>query len=481
MKESIFRISKNCSSIEQAAQIALLIDGDEYFQTFFDMADQAKQSIDILGWEVDSRIGLGHIKDSYPDNLRVYFNQLIKKNKQLHINIMSWKPSLFLLFDRELFASIKWKIKTSENIRFKENRHLDLYGTFHEKLAVIDESCAFIGGMDITRKRWDTSEHRLNHPLRKDLDGRPYHPIHDIQMICTGKLAQELSRQLLKKNQRPKNQIPALEEEASWPRTVTSQLQRVPAAISRTKASGQNEIESLYYDAIESAQQFIYIENQYFSHHGIISLLCEKLMRPQGPEIIIVIPYSYRGLFEKAIYVNERNKAIKSLQNADRYHRLAIFYPGSVEENSSQFIVVHSKFMVIDNTFLTLGSANLNHRSMRVDHELNVSIEALENEEIERFIGQTVYRLISEHLDVSASEIQREFESRRSLLESIKVLNHQQKRALKEMPLTSVLSLDRLLILLTPFVDIQYSFPKAHFIIFAFIILLMSLIFMKAS
>ncbi|MBB3223026.1 phospholipase D-like domain-containing protein [Pseudoduganella umbonata] len=37
-------------------------------------------------------------------------------------------------------------------------------------------------------------------------------------------------------------------------------------------------------------------------------------------------------------------------------------------------IYIHSKLMIVDDLFLTLGSANLNHRSMAVDSEINISV-----------------------------------------------------------------------------------------------------------
>lgn len=37
-------------------------------------------------------------------------------------------------------------------------------------------------------------------------------------------------------------------------------------------------------------------------------------------------------------------------------------------------IYIHSKLMIVDDLFMTLGSANLNHRSMAVDSEINISL-----------------------------------------------------------------------------------------------------------
>src|SRR5690606_30633226 len=46
------------------------------------------------------------------------------------------------------------------------------------------------------------------------------------------------------------------------------------------------------------------------------------------------------------------------------------------EDGSVVATYIHSKLMIVDDRFLTIGSANLMNRSMRVDHELNLSFDA---------------------------------------------------------------------------------------------------------
>ena len=56
----------------------------------------------------------------------------------------------------------------------------------HQKLIVIDDAVAFTGGLDVTIRRWDTSEHEPDNPLRRDPAGDPYKPFHDVQMMVDG-------------------------------------------------------------------------------------------------------------------------------------------------------------------------------------------------------------------------------------------------------------------------------------------------------
>ena len=74
-------------------------------------------------------------------------------------------------------------------IRFCLDSSLPLGSSQHQKIVVIDNAVAFSGGLDLTIRRWDTSEHLAEHPLRRDPDGKPYPPFHDVQCMVEGEAA----------------------------------------------------------------------------------------------------------------------------------------------------------------------------------------------------------------------------------------------------------------------------------------------------
>lgn len=477
MRGGILKEGHNCCTIKNVDRLAMLIDGEEYYKAFFNTVPKAKRTVDILGWEVDSRINIGHINEEYPSDLRQYFNRVVTQNRNLHINVLSWRSPMYLLFGRENFAATKWRFETDRNIIYRQVGHPHMYGTHHEKMVIIDGSCAFLGGMDISRKRWDTRDHKLENPLRKDEFGKHYHPIHDVQLVFAGEMVQELKTYLQEKG----NFKGDHESENIWPAIEAQEINSIPVALSRTNSTKRHrEIEKLYLDAIHAAKDFIYIENQYFSCETIVNALCWKLMEENGPDIIIVLPFSYRGSFEKAIYTNERNKALKRLQRADRFNRLGFFYPDNERKDQSRFIVVHSKFMIVDNEFLTLGSANLNNRSLHVDSELNLSLEAHNNPEVKNFIEENLYRLLEEHLDTPQKELREKFEETKSLRKTIWAFQGKKPRTLEEINYSPTSFKEELMVLITPMVDVRFSLPKVHLVIFIFALFLMSLMFWQA-
>ncbi|MBL3684956.1 hypothetical protein F2981_25720 (plasmid) [Sinorhizobium meliloti] len=44
----------------------------------------------------------------------------------------------------------------------------------------------------MTARRWDTPEHAAENELRRDPDGKPYDPVHDIQWRSTGRASRAI-------------------------------------------------------------------------------------------------------------------------------------------------------------------------------------------------------------------------------------------------------------------------------------------------
>jgi uncharacterized membrane protein YdjX (TVP38/TMEM64 family) len=66
---------------------------------------------------------------------------------------------------------------------------------------------------------------------------------------------------------------------------------------------------------------------------------------------------------------------------------------------------VHSKLMIVDDSLLRIGSSNLSNRSMGVDSECDVLIEARGNPATEEAIRDFRERLLAEHLDCQPAEV----------------------------------------------------------------------------
>ncbi len=85
--------------------------------------------------------------------------------------------------------------------------------------------------------------------------------------------------------------------------------------------------------------------------------------------------------------------------------------------------MVHSKLMLIDDQFLRIGSANLNNRSMGLDSECDLAIEA-EDEDTRRAMNCLRWRLIGEHLDACPQAIAAHAQACGSMISTIDHFNN---------------------------------------------------------
>jgi phosphatidylserine/phosphatidylglycerophosphate/cardiolipin synthase-like enzyme len=99
-----------------------------------------------------------------------------------------------------------------------------------------------------------------------------------------------------------------------------------------------------------------------------------------------------------------RARLVRKLQAADRFGRFHIYYPHIDGLKEGTCIDVHSKIMVVDDAFLRIGSANLNNRSMGLDTECDLALEAQARPELVQKIRRFRDRLLAEHAGVSTEE-----------------------------------------------------------------------------
>src|SRR5439155_15927497 len=135
---------------------------------------------------------------------------------------------------------------------------------------LIDDALAFVGGIDLTVRRWDSSEHCAEDP-RRVAYGKPYPPFHDLMVALDGEAAQALA-EIARERWRlatGRSLRKVSVDEDPWPAALEPSLRGIEVGIARTmppsgEAPAVREVERLYLDMIAAARREIYIENQYF-------------------------------------------------------------------------------------------------------------------------------------------------------------------------------------------------------------------------
>ena len=412
--ESLLRPGENCGTLARANRFALLVDGSAYYEALAESIRRARRTVIMLGWDLDTRVRLGAGADpdggSLQPPLRDFLPGVAEANPNLDIYILTWDFSV-------LFANARDPELVWGRNPFKHPRvHLTFDGvhppgaSHHQKIVVIDDCLAFSGGMDVAGGRWDTPEHRAHDERRAGKD-EPYPPSHDVQAMVDGEAARELAAIARERWRRATGDtIPELlQEHQLWPDRVTPDLENATLGISRTDigpdgTGGRLEVERLHLDLIAAARQSIYIENQYLTSSTMASALCHRLDEADGPDVLIVLPLNNTGWLEDQTIEVLRFRSLQRLRQADRYGRLRICYP-VVPGLDGDGVMVHSKILVVDDRWFRVGSSNLTDRSMRLDTECDLTIEA--TSELER---RTVARLrnclLGEHLGMPADAVE---------------------------------------------------------------------------
>ena len=124
-----------------------------------------------------------------PSRLWKFMNAVVKNRETLNVYILEWDFAVLYAFERELFPVFKIPWKSNNRIHFHLDSEHPLGGSHHQKPVVIDDQIAFVGGIDLTKRRWDTPEHAASDPHRIDPSGKSYGPFHDVQIAVEGPAA----------------------------------------------------------------------------------------------------------------------------------------------------------------------------------------------------------------------------------------------------------------------------------------------------
>ena len=397
---SLLRERETCWRVGTASRATLLVDGEEYFSVLRRALLQAREQILIAGWDFDSRILLpptpGELQPDAPLQLGELLGYLVRTRPELQIHVARWDYHWLYSADREPDTREQLERR---GIRFYEYSDHPPTACVHHKIVVIDDALAFCGGIDLTHHRWDASGHEPGDRRRTDANGASYMPVHDTQLCVAGQVAAHLGEYL--RAGWPAASAPPrpAKREQFWPDGLRVELESIRTGVARTRpassdAAAVREIEAFYLAAIRDTERCMYMENQYFTSPRIARAILDRCSRGPSIEGVLV------GM-DKPKTPAELHTMGYGLQ---RFRR--ILAEGGVEDrlplmsalsSDGRLINMHSKLAIFDDRWLTVGSANLNRRSMGLDVECNLVLEATTSDH-RRQIESMRNRLLAEHI-----------------------------------------------------------------------------------
>lgn len=424
----IVAIGRNCWRISRADRATVIVDACDYYHYISIAMAAAERRILVVGWDFDTRIALDPDENGKGETLGHFFLRLARQKPDRDIDILKWNFGAL----KQLFrpAALLWLFRwwRTRSIDFRFDSAHPPGCSHHQKIVVIDDCLAACGGIDISTCRWDTSKHPDQDARRTGPDGKPYMPWHDATMLVMGEVARDLGELGRERWKTATNRdLDAIEQcNDDWPDGLPAMFEDVEIAIARTRATYREleeirEIEALGLDLIAAARRFVYLENQYFTSARIAAAICTRLEEEDPPEFVLVMPRRADGWLEQKAMDGARLQLIRTIGKRDRLNRFRVYYPVTEEQEP---IYVHAKVAIVDDRLLRVGSANLNNRSMGLDSECDVIIDAaLEaNRGCEPAITGLRHRLCSEHLGCSPEEFEEAERRHGSMLAAIEAL-----------------------------------------------------------
>ena len=403
----ILAAGETCWRVERARQAAFIIDAKAYFHAARDAIRLARHSILIIGWDFDPRIRLDPDgADPGEDEIGDLLESLVAERPSLHVGVLRWNMPFFIAAGQhpKMPQRIRnWR--SGERLQFRFDSAHPFGGAHHQKLLVIDDNLAFCGGIDMAGDRWDEPGH-ADEIVRRTPSGFAYVPHHDVMMAVNGPAAAALGEMARERWRRATEEsfAGAAGSADLWPAQLPADLTDIDIGIARTLPEwyvqpAVRENESLFLRSIEAARRYIYFESQYLTVSSIADALARRLAEPEGPEVVIMLPQHSPGWFDRLAMDSSRETVIRQLRAADSHGRLRIYAPFSA---GGRPIVVHSKVTIIDDRFVRVGTANLNHRGMGFDTECDLALEAVPQSgqaaPVRRAAQRLLDALLAEHL-----------------------------------------------------------------------------------
>lgn len=367
-----------------------LIDGEEVLPAIEQAIRSARRHVRISGWSITPGFAL-----TRGDEPVIVRDLLADVARGIEVRVILWAgaPLPVIRPDRRDVRRDRHELTAGSRVKVALDAREHLIHCHHEKLVVVDDELAFVGGLDLTDRDGDRYDRRA-HPDRGRLGW------HDLAFRIRGPLVGDVARHFAARwsavtgEHLPQPPIPDQtgEVEAQFVRTV-------PEGLYPFAPRGDFRILESYLRAVRSAQKLVYIENQFLWAPEIVAVLATKLRRPPNDDFRVLVVLPSRANQGRDDTYGQLQVLADADGGAGRFTASTI---SAVTAGRVERIYVHAKTAMVDDRWLTIGSANLNSRGFYNDTEANV---VTHDRQLAR---QTRLRLWAEHLECPITEVDRD-------------------------------------------------------------------------
>jgi phosphatidylserine/phosphatidylglycerophosphate/cardiolipin synthase-like enzyme len=367
--------------------VDVLIDGAQALPTIAEALRQARSHVHLTGWHFSPDFALE--RDGAPVILR---NLLAEVAERVDVRVLVWAGAPLPLFrpSRGNVRKMRERLIKQTKIECALDAKERPLHCHHEKTIVIDDRVAFVGGIDLTAESGDRYDSNHHH-------ARATVGWHDACARIEGPAVTDVAEHFRMRWHEVTGKTLAQVQPSPVAGDLEVQIVRtVPEHVYTATPRGDFSILESYLRAIQAAERFIYIENQFLWSPEIEAALHDKIANPPRPDfrLLLLLPSKPNSGADDTRGV--LGELIEADADAGRLLACTLYARSG---NLADPIYIHAKIAIIDDNWLTLGSANLNEHSLFNDTEMNI---VSHDPELAR---QTRLRLWAEHLELPSEEI----------------------------------------------------------------------------
>jgi phosphatidylserine/phosphatidylglycerophosphate/cardiolipin synthase-like enzyme len=367
--------------------VRVLLDGEEALTEMVSAVAAAKSHVYIAGWHASPDFRPTREPDA--PTLRELLADVAER---VPVRMLLWAGPPLPVFQptRGLARQARDGFVRGSKVRCVLDRRERTLHCHHEKIVVVDDEVAFVGGIDFTGlqgDRHDSSAHRPDRPLGW----------HDVATLLRGPVVADVATHFTQRwSEVAGESLPAPVVPARVGDVGVRLVRTVPEHTYAFARRGEFGILDAYTHALRSARGFVYLENQFLWSPEVIGILVDLLRRPPSDDFRLVLVLPRRPSDGADTTRGQLGRLVDA--DAGRGRLLAATVSARDGDHTGP-LYVHAKVGIVDDTWLTIGSANLNEHSLFNDTEVNIVVRDHE------LIRRTRLRLWAEHLEATVADV----------------------------------------------------------------------------
>jgi phosphatidylserine/phosphatidylglycerophosphate/cardiolipin synthase-like enzyme len=373
--------------VRTGCRTEVLIDGEEALPAMVDAIKGARSHVYIAGWH--SSPDFKPTREPGAQSLR---DLLAEVSQRVPVRVLLWAGPPVPAFQPTRSQTRKACEEFTRDSQVRcvlDSRERTLH-CHHEKLVIVDDEVAFVGGMDFTAMegdRHDSPKHPADRPIGW----------HDLTMKAHGPVVADVSTHFIRRwAEVAGEELPAARTPDQAGEETVQFVRTVPERTYDFLPSGEFTILDAYLRALRSAEHLVYLENQFFWSPEIAETLIGKLTSPPSDQfrIVLVLPRKPSNGADTT-----RGQLSRLLDADNGAGRLLAVTLTTHDGDNAVPVYVHAKLGIVDDEWMTVGSANLNEHSLFNDTEANLVVTG------SPLVKQTRLRLWADHLQRPESEV----------------------------------------------------------------------------